>query len=82
MAGGCVQVLTCVGAVVNVMRIPEKWYHVKDPRVAGKFDYWLNSHQLMHILVAAAMCHYSLGAACDYLHFIKQTQCPAWELMS
>ena len=75
------QVLTCTGAVVNVMRIPEKWYHNKDPRIAGKFDYWLNSHQIMHILVAGAMIHYSLGAACDYLHFMKQTQCPAWELM-
>ncbi|DBA84039.1 hypothetical protein WJX77_000100 [Trebouxia sp. C0004] len=75
------EVLTCTGAVVNVMRIPEKWYHDKDPRIAGRFDYWLNSHQIMHILVAGAMIHYSLGAACDYLHFMKQTQCPAWELM-
>lgn len=75
------QVLTATGAVVNVLRIPEKWYHVKDPRVAGRFDYWMNSHQLMHVLVAGAMIHYSLGAACDYLHHMSQTQCPAWELM-
>lgn len=71
------QVLTFTGAIINVMRIPEKWYHSIDPRMPGKFDYWLNSHNLMHILVAAAMTHYSIGAACDYLHFLQQTQCPA-----
>lgn len=73
--------LTCTGAIVNVKRIPEKWFHTKDPRVIGKFDYWLNSHQIMHILVAMAMMHYSIGAAYDFLHFAEQTQCPAWELM-
>ncbi|KAL3130931.1 hypothetical protein ABBQ38_000255 [Trebouxia sp. C0009 RCD-2024] len=71
------EALTFTGAFVNVMRIPEKWYHSIDPRMPGKFDYWLNSHNLMHILVAAAMTHYSVGAACDYLHFMQQTQCPA-----
>lgn len=78
----CLQVLTFAGAIVNVMRIPEKWYHSTDPRVPGKFDYWLNSHNLMHILVAGAMTHYSIGAACDYLHFLQQTQCPAWEIIA
>ena len=73
--------LSFSGAIVNVKRIPEKWFHDKDARVHGKFDYWLNSHNLMHILVAGAMIHYSIGAACDYLHFMKQTQCTAWELI-
>ena len=73
--------LSVTGAVVNVKRIPEKWYHVKDPRVAGKFDYWFNSHQIMHILVAWAMMHYGVGAAFDYMHYAQQTQCPAWELI-
>lgn len=76
------QVLTFAGAIVNVMRIPEKWYHSADPRVPGKFDYWLNSHNLMHILVAGAMTHYSIGAACDYMHFLRQTQCPAWDMLA
>ena len=76
----CVQVLTCIGAIVNVKRIPEKWFHVKDPRTPGRFDYWLNSHQIMHVLVAWAMAHYGLGATFDYMHFAKETQCPAWEL--
>lgn len=78
----CLQVLTFTGAIVNVMRIPEKWYHSIDPRIPGKFDYWLNSHNLMHILVAGAMTHYSIGAACDYLHFLQQTQCPAWKIVT
>ena len=38
-------------------------------RVAGRFDYWLNSHQIMHILVAMAMLHFHWGAASDYHTF-------------
>lgn len=72
----------CVGAVINVTRVPERWFHDKDPRVTGRFDYWLNSHQLMHVLVAWAMTHYSFGAVYDQILFSQQSQCPAWELIA
>jgi hypothetical protein len=36
-----------VGAVINVLRIPEKWY-------PGRFDYF-QSHTIMHICVAVGM---------------------------
>ena len=67
---------------MNVARIPEKWFHNKGPRVAGRFDYWLNSHQIMHLLVAWAMTHYSFGAVYDHMEFMHQSQCPAWELLA
>lgn len=76
------QILACVGAVVNVMRVPERWCHNKDPRLIGRFDYWLNSHQIMHILVAWSMTHYSLGAVYDQTDFWLSSECPAWELLA
>jgi len=71
-----VQVLSALGAIVNVLRIPEKWFHDqaaadKGVRVAGRFDYWLNSHQIMHILVALSLLHLHWGAAADYHYFVS-----------
>lgn len=75
-AGGCsllylhasLQVLSASGAIINVLRIPEKWFCSPHPRKAGPFDYWLNSHQIMHILVVWAIWHYHRGACLDYAH--------------
>lgn len=40
------------GTVVYNARIPEKWY-------PGRFDYWINSHQIFHIaVIGAAMLQY------------------------
>jgi hypothetical protein len=63
------------GALVNVLRLPERAFHdyaaeAKGVRVAGLFDYWLNSHQLMHLAVAVAMLNLHLGARDDYQHFV------------
>lgn len=71
------QVLSVIGAVVNVLRVPEKWFHDEEAakkgiRKAGVFDYWLNSHQLMHILVAFAMVQMHLGATHDYHYFFSR----------
>lgn len=73
------QVLSALGAVVNVLRIPEKWFHDqgaadKGVRVAGRFDYWLNSHQIMHILVSLSLLHLHWGAAADYHHFVSHPE--------
>lgn len=59
------------GAVVNVLRIPEKWLFERGgpaakSRRASFFDYWLNSHQLMHLLVVLAMIFKYLGTQEDY----------------
>jgi predicted membrane channel-forming protein YqfA (hemolysin III family) len=54
---------TCVGAVINVLRIPEKWY-------PGRFDFWLQSHTLMHVCVAFSMFaqHYIGLDRAHYIH--------------
>lgn len=42
----------CVGMVIYVLKIPERWY-------PGHFDVWLHSHQLWHLFVlGAAVVHY------------------------
>lgn len=71
------QATSIVGAVINVLRIPERWLFSKEGpepccRKAGIFDYWLNSHQLMHILVVFAMACKYLGTAADYRHRLEE----------
>ncbi|KAK9821303.1 hypothetical protein WJX81_005376 [Elliptochloris bilobata] len=47
-------------------------------RFPGAFDYWLNSHQIMHLCVAAAMAHLHLGARQEYQYFVAHgATCPA-----
>jgi len=49
------------------MRIPERWK-------PGWFDYWGQSHQIFHILMAVGLTvHFSAFAkAFDYTHRVKQ----------
>lgn len=54
------------GGLVNVLRIPERWLQPADPGKAAPLDHLLNSHQIMHVLVAAAMWQLHLGATADY----------------
>ena len=65
------QLTAVAGAVINVSRIPEKWLFPKGGpegkcRKAGVFDYWLNSHQLMHLLVLCSLAFKYMGMAADY----------------
>ena len=71
------QALSASGAIINVLRIPEKWFRSPHPRKAGPFDYWLNSHQIMHILVIWAIWHYHRGACLDYAHHFGPIPAPA-----
>ena len=64
------------GATINILRIPERWVQPKrKQRTAAIFDYWLNSHQLMHILVGIAMMNLHLGACLDYEYWAGQPSC-------
>jgi len=82
------QASSFVGAVVNVMRVPEKWFHdsaaaAQGKRVAGWFDYWLNSHQIMHIMVTVSILNLWWGANEDYNHWeAHQGACPVPGLQS
>ena len=73
-----VQVCSVLGATLNVLRLPERWLHAPDrPRQAGLLDYWGNSHQLMHVLVAAALLNLHLGGRVDWQYFAANPVCPA-----
>ena len=73
------QASSFVGAVVNVMRIPEKWFHdaaaaAQGKRVAGLFDYWLNSHQIMHVMVTISILNLWFAAGNDYQYWAAMGQ--------
>ena len=55
-----------LGAVINISRCPEKWIAPREERKAGLFDYWLNSHQIMHVLVLASLIFKFLALSYDY----------------
>ncbi|KAL4451534.1 hypothetical protein ABPG75_007196 [Micractinium tetrahymenae] len=60
------EAFSLAGGLLNVLRIPERWLQPADPGKAAPLDFMLNSHQLMHVLVAAAMWQLHLGATADY----------------
>ncbi|XP_067170991.1 progestin and adipoQ receptor family member 4 [Apteryx mantelli] len=62
------EALALLGGLVNVARVPERWR-------PGAFDYWANSHQLMHLLVALGILHLHWGVAAD-LHWAARHPCP------
>lgn len=67
--------LCVIGAVMNGLRIPERFLKsVNQKSDVGLLDYWLNSHQIMHVLVATAiLCmRYGLNADCEFsnTHFL------------
>ncbi|KAL4428814.1 hypothetical protein ABPG77_005252 [Micractinium sp. CCAP 211/92] len=60
------EAFSLTGGLINVLRIPERWLQPVEPGKAAPLDHLLNSHQLMHVLVAAAMWQLHLGATADY----------------
>ncbi|KAJ2162925.1 hypothetical protein GGF46_000308 [Coemansia sp. RSA 552] len=44
------------GAAIYSARVPERWF-------PGRFDYWLHSHQIFHVLVVAAAAVHYIGVA-------------------
>lgn len=61
--------ISFVGGVMNVLRVPEKWCLPNKGRSTGAFDYFGNSHQIMHILVALAMVAMHIGLYKDVYFF-------------
>ncbi|KAK9866877.1 hypothetical protein WJX84_012026 [Apatococcus fuscideae] len=74
------EVLCVAAASVNTARIPERWFTSLDPnhrRKPGPFDYWLNSHQIMHLIVLVILSQVYIGAQRDYTHHtLNLGQCP------
>uniref|UniRef100_A0A671LKS9 Progestin and adipoQ receptor family member 4-like n=1 Tax=Sinocyclocheilus anshuiensis TaxID=1608454 RepID=A0A671LKS9_9TELE len=60
--------LALLGGLVNIFRLPE--------RVSpGRFDYWFNSHQIMHIMVILSIMYLHWGMLED-LTWLKGYHCP------
>ncbi|KAI5618081.1 progestin and adipoQ receptor family member 4-like [Silurus asotus] len=60
--------LALMGGLVNVYRVPERFS-------PGRFDYWFNSHQIMHVAVVLAIIFLHWGTMED-LAWLKNYQCP------
>ncbi|XP_072889992.1 progestin and adipoQ receptor family member 4a [Hemitrygon akajei] len=61
--------LGALGGLINAGRIPERWF-------PGAFDYCLNSHQIMHLLVVASIYCLNRGVL-DDLGWISASRCPS-----
>ncbi|XP_033027039.1 progestin and adipoQ receptor family member 4 isoform X2 [Lacerta agilis] len=60
--------LAFLGGVINISRVPERWK-------PGRFDYWFNSHQIMHVLVVVSILYLHWGVVAD-LQWIGNHACP------
>ncbi|XP_042361740.1 glycine-rich cell wall structural protein 1.8-like isoform X2 [Plectropomus leopardus] len=61
--------LAVLGGVINITRIPERFR-------PGLFDYWCNSHQIMHVLVVGSILYLHWGVLDDLL-WINSYICPS-----
>ncbi|XP_064180728.1 progestin and adipoQ receptor family member 4-like isoform X1 [Anguilla rostrata] len=59
--------LAMLGGVINISRIPERFR-------PGVFDYWCNSHQIMHVLVVVSIVFLHWGMVEDLL-WLNNYQC-------
>lgn len=66
------EVCSLLGGAVNAARIPERWFQPKEG--GAPLDIWINSHQIMHVLVAVAMACLHRGAVSDY-HALQAGGC-------
>ncbi|XP_041094707.1 progestin and adipoQ receptor family member 4-like [Polyodon spathula] len=60
--------LALLGGLINITRVPERWR-------PGLFDYWCNSHQIMHVLVVGSILYLHWGVLDDLL-WISSYRCP------
>ncbi|CAM9948916.1 unnamed protein product [Lampetra fluviatilis] len=61
--------MALAGGAINVSRVPERW-------LPGQFDYWFNSHQIMHVMVVLSILHLHWGVVPDLLRASDMT-CPS-----
>lgn len=60
--------LACVGGLINIARVPEKWY-------PGQFDFFGNSHQIMHVLSVISVLFLHLGVTKEF-EWMSTYTCP------
>lgn len=59
--------MSVVGGGVGAMYIPEKWF-------PGSLNFYLNSHNIMHVLVVAAVYSMHIATVLD-LGWMARVQC-------
>ncbi|XP_027695174.1 progestin and adipoQ receptor family member 4-like isoform X2 [Vombatus ursinus] len=65
------EALALLGGLVNVARLPERWK-------PGAFDYWCNSHQIMHLLSVISILQLHAGVVLDLIWAAHHAYaCPA-----
>ncbi|ENN75511.1 hypothetical protein YQE_07932, partial [Dendroctonus ponderosae] len=59
--------VSIVGGCIGAIHVPEKWF-------PGQVDFVLNSHNIMHVLVVAAVWSMHRATALD-LHWMAKNNC-------
>lgn len=60
----------CIGGLINIARIPERWY-------PGQFDFFGNSHQIMHVLSVISVLFLHLGVTEEF-QWMSTYKCPTY----
>ncbi|KZS19272.1 Progestin and adipoQ receptor family member 4 [Daphnia magna] len=60
--------ISILGGFIGAMRIPERWF-------PGRFDYFFNSHHIMHVLVLVAVVQMHYASKLDLI-WLSHPQCP------
>ncbi|XP_075148787.1 uncharacterized protein LOC142222505 [Haematobia irritans] len=62
--------VSVIGGAIGAMRIPEKWF-------PGLVDFYLNSHNIMHVLVVIAVYSMHMATVKDF-EWMSNTNCEAF----
>ncbi|XP_001608278.2 progestin and adipoQ receptor family member 4 [Nasonia vitripennis] len=62
--------IAVIGGTIGAMRIPEKW-------MPGRVDMYLNSHNIMHVMVVMAVCSMHAATLQDLAWMIEPEVCQA-----
>lgn len=62
--------VSAIGAVVNALHIPERWF-------PGRMDYVLNGHTLMHVAAMVSLAFARQGFLCDMAWLNNDGGCPS-----
>jgi predicted membrane channel-forming protein YqfA (hemolysin III family) len=59
--------ISILGGFIGAMRIPERWF-------PGRFDFFFNSHHIMHVLVLVAVVQMHYASKLDLI-WLSDPQC-------
>lgn len=62
--------MAVIGGIIGALRIPEKW-------LPGQVDFYLNSHNIMHVVVVTAVWSMHAATMQDINWMMEPTACQA-----